>query len=344
MDKQAYHLNKKKQPAKTEGKFLYYYPCADKSMADVCVGKKWYVVVEVTEAEWEALIELDRLEYNNEHAALRHKADALSEDEDSLKPSQQEKQIDRDTPFSLIVDAKIDREKLKQYLTPMEQEIVEICIDRDESQTTAAKWLNVSQGYISAALRRIEDKIFELEFENADPDEVVWTCWNMFVARGEMPMFIDVEIEHVLRSLMPDLLILLHSYGNLGDLCRHVLRYYLFENEGPELQRDVDLYKQLLDEGRLQHFEDYYGDQLLIIQAVFARLCLEVKRRNEMGVEVKDRVYDDLLGSLYKIAYKLKMDPWDFLEQRFYPSLAKWRYRRERQFYKAYTGKSLPKK
>lgn len=166
----------------------------------------------------------------------------------------------------------------------------------------------------------------------------------MFVARGEMPMFIDVEIEHVLRSLMPDLLILLHSYGNLGDLCRHVLRYYLFENEEPELQRDVDLYKQLLDEGRLQHFKDYYGDQLLIIQAVFARLCLEVKRRNEMGVEVKDIVYDDLLGSLYKIAYRLKMDPWDFLEQRFYPFLFKWRYRRSRQFYKAYTGKSLPKK
>ena len=27
MDKLAYHFNKKKKPAKTEGKFLYYYPC-----------------------------------------------------------------------------------------------------------------------------------------------------------------------------------------------------------------------------------------------------------------------------------------------------------------------------
>lgn len=344
MDKQAYHLNKKKQQAKTEGKFLYYYPCTDKSMADVCVGKKWYVVVEVTEAEWKSLIELDRLEYNNEHAASRHKADALSADEDSLKPSQQEKQLNRDTPFSLIVEAKIDRERLNKYLTPMEQEIVEICIDRDDSQTTAAQCLHVSQGYISATLKRIEDKIFELEFENADPDEVVWMCWNMFVARGEMPMFIDIEIEHVLHTLLPDLLILLHSYGNFGDLCRHILRYYLFDIEGPALQRDIDLYKQLLDEASLQHFEDYYGDQLLIIQAVYARLSLEIKRRRESGIKVLDKVYVDLLGSLYKIAHKLKMDPWDFLEQRFYPFLAKWRLRRSRQFYKAYTGKSLPKK
>ena len=86
MDKQAYHLNKKKQPAKTEGKFLYYYPCADKQFADARVGNKWYVVAEVTSDEWDALIELDRIEYNNEHAYARHKAEALTEDEDSLRP------------------------------------------------------------------------------------------------------------------------------------------------------------------------------------------------------------------------------------------------------------------
>lgn len=344
MDKQAYHLNKKKQPAKTEGKFLYYYPCADKSMADVFVGKKWYVVVEVSQDEWDALIELDRLEYNNEHTASRHKFDALNQDEDSLKPGQQEKQIDRDVPFSLIVNAKIDREKLNQYLTPREQEVLHICIDRDESQTTAAKALNVTQGYISATLKKIEDKIFELEFvKDADPDEEVWACWNMFVAKGEMPMFIDVEIGHVLHVLFPDLLILMHQYSNVGNLCRHVLRFYLFNNETQELQRDVDLFKQTMDKKTVQHFEDYYGDEILIIQGVYARLCLEIKRRRESGVGVVDKVYVDILFSLYGIAKKLNMDPWEFLEKRFYPFVAKWRNRRLRQFYKAYSGKSLPK-
>ncbi len=101
----------------------------------------------------------------------------MSEDEDSLQPDVQEKQIDRDVPFSFVVNAKIDRERLVKYLTPMEQEVVRLCIDNHESQSTAAEMLNVSQGYISAMLSKVEDKIFELEFgKDADPDDVVWTC------------------------------------------------------------------------------------------------------------------------------------------------------------------------
>ena len=344
MDKLAYHLNKKKQPAKTAGKFFYYYPCADKSMADARVGNKWYVVVEVTEADWEALIELDRIEYNNEHAYARHNSDALSDDEDSRQPDVQEKQIDRDVPFSLVVNAKIDMERLAKHLTPMEQEVARLCIDNDESQAVAAEMLNVSQGYISTTLRKVEDKIFELEFgKDADPDDVVWACWKSFVAKGEMPMFIDVEVGYVLQAMLHDLLILMHAYGNLGDLCRHILRFYLFDNDEPALQRDIDLYKHFADKNTVLHFEEYYGNQPLIVQGVFARLCLEVKRRRDSGLGVKDKVYADLLGSLYNIAKKLKTDPFNFLTARFYPFVAKWRNRRMRQFYKAYTGKILPK-
>lgn len=72
MDKLAYHFNKKKKPAKTEGKFLYYYPCDEEDNPDVWFGAKAYIVIEVSEKEWEALFELDRLEYNNTHKYQRH--------------------------------------------------------------------------------------------------------------------------------------------------------------------------------------------------------------------------------------------------------------------------------
>jgi hypothetical protein len=65
MDKLAYHYNKKKIPAKTEGKYLYYYPCEDMESATVQMGGRGFVTIEVTEKEWEALIELDRIKYNN---------------------------------------------------------------------------------------------------------------------------------------------------------------------------------------------------------------------------------------------------------------------------------------
>lgn len=61
MDKLAYHFNKKKIPAETEGKYLYYYPCDDLENATVRMGKDGYIVIEVTEKEWEALFELDRI-------------------------------------------------------------------------------------------------------------------------------------------------------------------------------------------------------------------------------------------------------------------------------------------
>ena len=50
MDKLAYHLNKKKQLAPTDGKFLYYYP-ADEEIANAHVGNKYYITVEVSEQE-----------------------------------------------------------------------------------------------------------------------------------------------------------------------------------------------------------------------------------------------------------------------------------------------------
>lgn len=156
-------------------------------------------------------------------------------------------------------------------------------------------------------------------------------------------MFIDVEIGYVLQAILPDLLILMHAYGNVGDLCRHILRFYLFDNDEPALQHDIDLYKQFADENTVLHFDEYYGNQPLIVQGVFARLCLAVKRRHNSGLGVKDKVYADLLGSLYNIAKKLKTDPLNFLTSRFYPFVAKWHNRRLRQFYKVYTDKSLPR-
>ena len=43
MDKLAYHYNKKKLPAKTEGKYLYYYPCDDIENATVQMGGRGFV-------------------------------------------------------------------------------------------------------------------------------------------------------------------------------------------------------------------------------------------------------------------------------------------------------------
>ena len=69
---QRSYWKKKKIPAKSAGKYKYYYPCLLKEEADEQYGDNYYIVTKVSESKWEALIELDRLEYNNTHKFTRH--------------------------------------------------------------------------------------------------------------------------------------------------------------------------------------------------------------------------------------------------------------------------------
>ena len=101
MDKLAYHLNKKKKRAKTEGKFLYYYPCNDEDKANFHIWDKRFIEIEVTESEWEALREPDRFEYNNWHQLYRH-SEPFPEDDESLSLREQKRWINKDTRFLLV--------------------------------------------------------------------------------------------------------------------------------------------------------------------------------------------------------------------------------------------------
>lgn len=100
MDKLAYHFNKKKQPAKTEGKFLYYYPCEPEDIPNAWYGNNAFIVLEVTESEWEALFELDRLEYNNTRKYQRHTKAINEQPKELLKPEVQGCRLDRKFRFT----------------------------------------------------------------------------------------------------------------------------------------------------------------------------------------------------------------------------------------------------
>ncbi len=157
MDKLAYHLNKKKQPAPTDGKLLYYYP-ADEEIANAHVGNKYYITVEVSEQEWETLIEMDRLEYNNTHTYQRHNTVLPDRDtEVLLSPKEQEQFIDKNFCF-----AEAERKPPKALrntddLTDREFEVYTLCVIEDKTQAEAAEELGLTQGYISMTLKKAKD-------------------------------------------------------------------------------------------------------------------------------------------------------------------------------------------
>ena len=93
MDKLVYHYNKKKLPGKTPGTYLYYYPCKRRGQANARLEDKSYIVLEVSSRQWEMLIELDRLEYNSNHAYSRHTVRMPDSDENALSPTLRDKGI-----------------------------------------------------------------------------------------------------------------------------------------------------------------------------------------------------------------------------------------------------------
>ena len=340
MDKLAYHLNKKKKPAKTAGKFLYYYPCSEEDNPNVWYGPKSFIVIEVSETEWEALFELDRLEYNNTHKYQRHTYRFSDKDEEELTPKQQERRIDKSVPFNVLVDEQIDFEILLKNLPQQSRKILQ-AMAGGNTQMDAAEMLDVTQSYISSAVKKAKRQTDDYIFRTGTRDEIVWHCWNRFVDDGEMPYFIDIELEYVLIKLRHDLLPFTHWFYSIGELFRYILTFYLFDND--KMDDEIAKYLKTASAEDKTHYEDYYVDQPPIVGAVYLRLCKEMTRRQESGMHDSDKLYNNIFEAVEKIAKRLKVSVEDFLIKRFYPFIAKWRNRRARQFYKAQTGKNLPK-
>lgn len=338
MDKLAYHLNKKKKPATTEGKFLYYYPCK-KGKPNCRIGDKKYIEIEVTEKEWEALRELDMFEYNNEHKAYRHK-ERFPEDDERLSRSEQKKWTDKSIPFSTVSNERIDRLRALSTLTPQERNVYCLSVDDGLLQRDIAEELGITQSAVSATFNRARRKLdaFDLSADNT-PDDIVWKLWQVFMRDWELPDFLDVEIEFVIRGLLNTLLPFINWFYSIGELCRYILRYYLFDED--KIGNDIELYLANATPKEQKYFKNYYSEQPSIIQGVYVRLCMEIKRREANSLTDSHKAVNGIYTAVSKIATRLDISVAECLTQRLYPFLAEKRSKRLKAFYKYYAGKKL---
>ncbi len=56
----------------------------------------------------------------------------------------------------------------------------------------------------------------------------------------ELPDFFDVEIEFVVRNIFGDILPFINWFYSIGELCRYILRYYLFDED--KIIQDIEKY------------------------------------------------------------------------------------------------------
>ena len=342
MDKQAYHYNKKKLKGKTARTYRYFYPCDPYDNPDIWLDDKAYAEIEVTEREWQILYSLDKQEYNDNHAYTRKFTPLIySKDEEELTPKQRQKRIGNEQLFDEILNDKIDINRAMSRLNEQEREVYSLLHFKDLTQSDIAKQLGKTQSYISMVLEKAEEKIAEYDGDKT-PDGVAWRYWQQFVKKGYMPNHVDVEIEYALTQLVFDFVPFIHWFYSVSDLIRFATKSYLFDND--KMAAEIAEYRATEPEEERQHFDDYYGDKPEIIGALYIRFVKEVRRRRSRGLHESDNIYTTFISMADKIAKRVHMTTDEFIDKRFMPYVAEKRMKSARQFYKLYTGKSLPKK
>ena len=228
-----------------------------------------------------------------------------------------------------------------KQLTEQEREAYSLIHFKDMRQSDAAKKMEVTQGYVSMLLEKAEEKIAEYDGDKT-PDGVAWRYWQQFVKKGYMPNCVDVEIEYALVQFACDLVPFIHWFYSVSDLIRFATKSYLFAND--KMAAEIADYLAVASEEERQHFTDYYGDKPEIIGALYIRFLKEVRKRSSRGLHESDNIYTTFMNLASKIAKRVHMTTDEFINKRFMPYVAEKRMKSARQFYKFYTGKSLPKK
>lgn len=341
MDKLAYHYNKKKIPAETAGKYLYYYPCADET-ATAWLDGRGFIVIKVTEKEWEALVELDRIDYNNEHKYVRHTTPILDGDEDNLTVKQQEQLHSGEKDIPTATAERFDKQASFKTLSDKEWQVLALLNDGC-TQKEVAKELGVTQGYVSMVKKQAKFNLDYSEYRSAvksSDGEYIWKCWDQFSRKLEMPLFLDVELEYVISRLHPDdIAHFMHWYYSFGEFIRYSLTYYIYNED--KIKDEITEYLYKASDRELAWFLKNYSDQPALVQIVYIRLIDEFERRRQNGLHSSKKAIEGLLTAVEKLTEKANMPPEQFYAERIYPIVATIRNKRKSQFYLFYTGKKL---
>ena len=333
MDKLAYHYNKKKIPAETAGKYLYYYPCADET-ATAWLDGRGFIVIEVTEKEWEALIELDRIDYNNEHKYVRHTTPIPDGDEDNITVKQQEQLHSGETDISTTTAEIFDKRQRFSKLSDNEKQVLAL-LDEGSTQKEVAKELGVTQGYVSMVKKQAKFNLAYSEYRSAvksNDGEYIWKCWNLFSRKLAMPLFLDVELEYVISRLHPDDIVhFMHWYYSFGEFIRYSLTYYIYNED--KIKDEITEYLYKASDRELAWFMKNYSDQPALVQIVYIRLIDEFERRRQSGLHSSKKAVEGLTTAVEKLAEKVNMPPEQYFAERIYPIVATIRNKCKKQFY-----------
>lgn len=312
----AYKLNKQKQPAATEGMLLYYF--YDKGKLTSC---------EVTEYQFDRLVELDTEMYNSDRCEKAHKATYVK-----VNGRTYYKKIDMENDDGTLLDEKQSStlesiveqatvEKRLSVLSEEDRKIYNLYYIGDSTQTEIAEELGKTQSYVAKRLVKIDEVISGADESDKARAEAQWEkfldkyrtdddediLWDMF--RFIMPEEEQAEIVGWFYSYRE-----YFKFGLTYLIMRPFDKYKSWEEAEFEFGNRIN---ELPYHSR-EIYYDIFDEQIDELRWVYLVLCEEVEyRKKTLREKPKPTNFEKLYAEAEKICKRLDMTAEEFIQKRF---------------------------
>ncbi len=314
----AYKLNKLKQPAATEGVFLYYF--YDRGKLSSC---------EVTEYQFDRLVELDTEMYKSDRVEKAHKATCVKADGKSYY-----KKIDMENDDGTLLDEKqrgmlediteqATADKRLSVLPEEDREIYELYYLEEYTQAEIAEEIGKTQSYVAKHLAKIEDALsgssesdearanaqwekFLDKFRTDDDEDILWDMFRVIMPvddQAEMVSWFYSYREYYKFGLS---YLVIRPFSKYKDDTIAELEFGNRLNELPHRSREI--------------YYDIFDGQINELRWLYLALCEEVEyRKKTMKEKPKPTNFEKIFEEAEKACSRLDMTVEEFIHKRFLP-------------------------
>lgn len=314
----AYKLNELKQSAATKGMFLYYF--YDRGKLSLC---------EVTEYQFDRLVELDTEMYNSDRVEKAHKATYVKADGKSYY-----KKIDMENDDGTLLDDKqrgmlediteqATADKRLSVLSKEDREIYELYYLEEYTQVEIAEEIGKTQSYVAKHLAKIEDALssssesdetkanaqwekFLDKFRTDDDEDILWDMFRVIMPvddQAEMVSWFYSYREYYKFGLS---YLVIRPFSKYRDDTIAELEFGNRLNELPHRSREV--------------YYDIFDGQIDELRWLYLALCEEVEyRKKTLKEKPKQTNFEKIFEEAEKACSRLDMTAEEFIHKRFLP-------------------------
>lgn len=318
IETRAYKLNKQRQPATTEGMLLYYF--YDRGKLTSC---------EVTEYQFDRLVELDTEMYNSNRVEKAHKATYVKADGKSYY-----KKIDMENDDGTLLDEKqrgalecvVEQATVDKRLSVLSEEdrkIYELYYVDDSTQTEIAEELGKTQSYVAKRLAKIDEVIsgadesdearaeaqwekFLDKFRTDNDEDILWDMFRVIIPEEEQAEIIGWFYSYREYFKFGLTYLIIRPFAKYKTLEEAEFEFWNRMNELPHNSREI--------------YYDVFDGQIDELRWVYLALCEEVEyRKKTLKEKPKPTNFEKLYAEAEKICKRLDMTAEEFIQKRFLP-------------------------